>query len=62
MVRLLELLFAAMLIYLAYRRIAAPIQRGFHERERERTEEKRKVASSKLDRSGARDAEFKDLA
>ena len=63
MARLLELLFVAMLMYLAYRRIASPIKRGFNERERERREEHRKSAPvSKLDRTGVRDAEFKDLA
>ena len=64
MARLFELLFAAFLLYLAYRRIAAPIQRGFDERERERRERKTQhipQPQSKLDRASARDAEFKDL-
>jgi hypothetical protein len=62
MARLLELFFAAFLLYLAYRRIAAPIQRGFDERERERNERKtQQIPQSKLDRTSARDAEFKDL-
>ena len=64
MARLFELLFAAFLVYLAFRRIVAPIQRGYSERERERREhEGKRVAQAhpKLDRSSARDAEFKDL-
>ena len=62
MARLFELLFAAFLIYFAYRRIAAPIQRGFDERERERKERKtQQIPQSKLDRASARDEEFKDL-
>ena len=60
--RLFELLFAAILIYLAYRRIAAPIQRGFEEREQERSKKNMVATPSKLDRTGVRDAEFKDLA
>jgi len=62
MARLFELLFAAVLVYLAFRRIAAPFQRGYHERERERREDRRMVQNPpKLDRASARDADFKDL-
>jgi hypothetical protein len=62
MARLFELLIAAFILYLAFRRIAAPMQRGYDERERERREAKRvPEVRSKLDRASARDAEFKDL-
>jgi hypothetical protein len=64
MARIFELLFVAFLLYLAYRRIAAPIQRGFDERERERKASQQQQSTSshpKLDRSSARDAAFKDL-
>jgi hypothetical protein len=63
MARFFELLIAAFILYLAFRRIAAPIQRGYDERERERREHKQRKTptQSKLDRTTARDAEFKDL-
>jgi hypothetical protein len=63
MARIFELLFAAFLLYFAFRRIVAPIQRGYDERESERREHGRHVKQpqSKLDRTSARDAEFKDL-
>jgi hypothetical protein len=62
MVRLFELLFAAILIYLAFRRIAAPLQRGYQEREQERRKDRVASTPPKLDRTSVRDAEFKDLA
>ncbi len=63
MARLFELLIGAIILYLAFRRIAAPIQRGYNERDRERQEHKQRETSvqSKLDRASARDAEFKDI-
>ncbi len=63
MARIFELFFAALLLYFAFRRIVAPIQRGYDERERERSEHKQRESHtpSKLDRASARDAEFKDL-
>jgi hypothetical protein len=63
MARFFELLIAAFILYLAFRRIAAPIQRGYDERERERREHKQRETTiqSKLDRTTARDAEFKDI-
>ena len=61
MARLFELLFAAILLYLAFRRIAAPLQRGYHQREQERRKERVTSTPSKLDRTSVRDAEFKDL-
>jgi hypothetical protein len=62
--RLAELLFFVFLVYFAYRRIASPIRRGYAERERERRKEAhgRATTPSKLDRTGVRDADFKDLA
>ncbi|HZK75547.1 MAG TPA: hypothetical protein VFD13_01450 [Candidatus Kapabacteria bacterium] len=69
MARLFELVFVAFLFYYAFRRIAIPISRGYKERERERREEQsskgfrgRPIASPKLDRTHAKDADFKDLA
>lgn len=67
MARLIELLIFAIIIYLAFRRIAAPFRRGFDERERERGQEQRfrpwpsPKKAVKIDRSNAKDAEFKDL-
>ena len=64
MARIFELLFAAFLLYFAFRRIVAPIQRGYDERESERRAHNSKhvpQTQSKLDRASARDAEFKDL-
>ncbi len=63
MARFFELFIAAFILYLAFRRIVAPIQRGYDERDRERREHKQREAhsQSKLDRTSARDAQFKDL-
>jgi hypothetical protein len=67
MPRLIELIIFALIIYFAYRRIAAPFRRGFEERERERMAERRAFNGwrpsqrEKIDRSNAKDAEFKDL-
>jgi hypothetical protein len=62
MSRLIEFLFFAIVFYMIVRRIAAPFRRGFDEREGERREEKRrKKETPKIDRSGIKDAEFKDL-
>ncbi len=67
MARLIELLFFAFIIYLTFRRIAAPFRRGFAERERERNQEQRfrpwKSAKKevRIDRTNTKDAEFKDL-
>ena len=67
MPRAIELIIFALIIYFAYRRIAAPFLRGFAERERERQSEKRAfngwrpAKREKIDRSNAKDAEFKDL-
>lgn len=67
MPRLIELFIFAIIIYFAYRRIAAPFRRGFDERERERQSESRSFKGwrptrpEKIDRSNAKDAEFKDL-
>ena len=69
MARLIELLFAAFILYYAFRRIATPITRGYDERERERHEEQ--VARSfrgapipppRFYCTHAKDADFKDLA
>jgi hypothetical protein len=62
MARLFELLFAAMILYFAFRRIVAPLQRGFQEREQERRNDRVAATPPKLDRTSVRDAEFKDLA
>ena len=69
MARLFELVFAAFILYYAFRRIATPISRGYEERERERREEQssrgfrgRPISSPTLDRTHAKDADFKDLA
>lgn len=62
MARLFELLCVAILVYIAYRRVAAPLQRGYAERERERAKEAISSVHSKLDRTSVRDAEFKDLS
>jgi hypothetical protein len=67
MPRVIELFIFALIIYFAYRRIAAPFRRGFNERERERQSEGRAFKGwrapkhEKIDRSNAKDAEFKDL-
>lgn len=62
MARIFELLFIAFLLYLAFRRVVAPIQRGFQEREQERARARHKPeTTTKLDRASARDAQFKDL-
>jgi len=62
--RILEFLFIAIIIYLAYRRIADPLRRGYNDRERERqsTFGWGKKATPKIDRSNAKDAEFKDIS
>lgn len=69
MARLFELVFLAFILYFAIRRIVAPISRGFQERERERREEQSSrsfrgtpVAPPRIDRTHAKDADFKDLA
>jgi hypothetical protein len=73
MARLFELVFLAFIFYLAFRRIVAPISRGFAERDREREQERRAeqasrsfrgtpVAPPRIDRTHAKDADFKDLA
>jgi len=69
MARLIELLFAAFILYFAFRRIVTPISRGFEERERERREEQSSrrfrgapVTPPTIDRTHAQDADFKDLA
>jgi hypothetical protein len=69
MARLIELVFVAFILYYAFRRIATPISRGYDERERERRAEQmtrtnRGTAAPlpKLDRTHAKDADFKDLA
>ncbi len=66
---LIELIFVAFILYSALRRIAAPISRGYEERERERRDEEmgkrfRNAAppTPKIDRTHAQDADFKDLA
>jgi hypothetical protein len=62
MARLIEFLFFAIVFYMIVRRIAAPFRRGYDARERERMEEdRRKKETPKIDRSGMKDAEFKDL-
>ena len=67
--RLFELVFVAFILYYAFRRIAAPISRGYDERERERQEERiardlrgTPIPPPKIDRTNAKDADFKDLA
>jgi len=68
MPRLIELFIFALIIYFAYRRIAAPFRRGFQERERERRSESRTFNGwsasrpPKIDRTNAKDAEFKDIS
>jgi hypothetical protein len=69
MARLFELVFLAFIFYLAFRRIVAPISRGFEERERERRAEQASrnfrgtpAAPPRIDRTHAKDADFKDLA
>ncbi|HET6400414.1 MAG TPA: hypothetical protein VFH95_03360 [Candidatus Kapabacteria bacterium] len=69
MARIFELVFVAFLLYFAFRRIVAPLSRGYEERERERREEEMgkrfrnaAPASPKIDRTHAQDADFKDLA
>lgn len=68
MARLIEFLFVGFLIYFAYRRMAAPLTRGYYERDREMHEEellrnfKNKIVSPKIDRAHAKDADFKDLS
>jgi hypothetical protein len=64
--RLIEFLFLVLILYLFYRRIAAPFTRGYDARERERRQEQRvKTADqkqpSRIDRTQVEDAEFKDL-
>jgi flagellar biosynthesis/type III secretory pathway M-ring protein FliF/YscJ len=63
--RLIELLFFAFVFYMLVRRIAAPFRRGYAERERERAQDRamrrQKKEAPKIDRSGMKDAEFKDL-
>ncbi|MDP4199200.1 MAG: hypothetical protein Q8922_05515 [Bacteroidota bacterium] len=65
MARLIEFLFFAYLFYMVVKRIAAPFRRGYDERERERSQERwfhrQKKETPKIDRSGMKDAEFKDL-
>lgn len=65
MARLIELLFFAFVFYMLIRRIAAPFRKGYAERERERNQERmfrrQKSEAPKIDRSGVKDAEFKDL-
>ena len=65
--RLLELLIVAIIFYLAYRRMMAPLRRGFNERERERREQSMfrgsntKQPTQQIDRSHVEDADFKDI-
>ncbi len=65
MARLIELLFFAFVFYMLIRRIAAPFRKGYAERERERAQDRairqQKKDAPKIDRSGVKDAEFKDL-
>jgi hypothetical protein len=66
MARIFEFLIVALILYLAYRRMADPLRRGYDERERERREERRfggwgKKPPPQIDRSNAKDAEFKDI-
>jgi hypothetical protein len=63
--RILEFLFIAIIIYLAYRRIADPLRRGYNDRERERRASTfgwGKKDTPRIDRSNAKDAEFKDIS
>ncbi|GEM_PF-4200896 len=71
MARLIEIAFFALIIFWGYRRVVAPFQHGFKERERERQAERQRenerrgwrdvTAYSRIDRASAKDAEFKDL-
>ena len=69
MARIFEFVFVAFLLYFAYRRIATPIMRGYNERDREWREERiarsmrqRPPQPPKLDRTHAKDANFKDIS
>jgi len=63
--RLIELIFFAFIFYSIVRRLVAPLRKGFAERERERNQERmfrhQKTEAPKIDRSGMKDAEFKDI-
>lgn len=67
MVRMIEFLLVGYLLYFAYRRMAAPLTRGYYERDREMHEEellrnfKKKIVTPQIDRTHAKDADFKDL-
>ncbi len=65
MARLVELFFFAIVIYMVYRRLfVLPFRRGYHEREKERQEgrfARWKAPKQQIDRSNAKDAEFKDI-
>jgi hypothetical protein len=67
MARLVELLFFAIIIYMVYRRLALPFRRGYAEREAERRQggmfgrRSTPKPQTQIDRSNAKDAEFKDI-
>ncbi len=68
MARLFELFLIALIVYLALRRLTLPIRRGYNERERERQQERQAFRGwtskrpEQIDRTNAKDAEFKDLS
>lgn len=65
---MVEIVFIAFLLYLAYRRIASPMMRGYNERDREWREERiaRQMRRApppppRIDRTHVTDADFKDI-
>lgn len=67
MLRLVELFLIALIVYIMLRRLLAPVQRGYRARDRERKEERQRARGwsarrpEQIDRSGVKDAEFKDI-